>query len=368
MPFDPASVRKLPLTWRRMLVLNLGVSCGATLILWSFSRGTDALGLLFTFGFCLAFTNAFGIPAAWVMSQMGPLIVDRRPPYNVIVATALILAFTALGTFLGVLALHWLGAEGAGGIWGSFWAGLRFATVVALTVGLGAFFWETKREELESARREIQRRELAEVNTLKLLAEARLASLESRIHPHFLFNTLNSIAALIPEDPQRAELTVQQLATLLRFSLDASHERLVELGQECRVVHDYLEIEKARFGERLRYHIELSPGTQGLLVPPLAVQTLVENAVKHAVATRRAGAEIHVLAMIEGGELVVEVADDGPGFTPQAQLPGHGLENLRERLASLFANQAGVEVRAGRSVGACVRLRLPATASIERPA
>lgn len=178
----------------------------------------------------------------------------------------------------------------------------------------------------------------------KLLAEAQLSSLESRIHPHFLFNTLNSIAALIPSDPQRAEDTVGKLASLLRFSLNAQHSGLVPLEQELKVVRDYLEIETTRFGSRLRYRMIIPESLGAVRVPPLSLQTLVENSVKHVAAERVDGASIEIAGRMEGGRIVLEVIDDGPGFSLGAVAPEHGLGNLLARLELLFGGEGRLDV------------------------
>jgi LytS/YehU family sensor histidine kinase len=185
-----------------------------------------------------------------------------------------------------------------------------------------------------------------------LITQARLSSLESRIHPHFLFNTLNSISALIREDPRKAERTVERLAALLRYSLDHNAGGLVPLHRELHVVEDYLEIEKTRFGDRLRFAVDVPAELADLDVPPLALQTLVENSIKHAVAPNRQGGEIAVRARLVSGSLVLEVSDDGPGFDHADIAQGHGLENLRERLAALFESEGRLEIarRNGRMV------------------
>src|SRR5262249_8293100 len=152
--------------------------------------------------------------------------------------------------------------------------------VISLMFGLSVYFYEGIRSELEQ-------KQLEEERARKLAAEAQLSSLAAQVHPHFLFNTLNSISSLIPEDPKQAEDMVGKLAALLRFSLDANRQRLVPLRQELKIVADYLKIEKARFGKRLRYSIEAPSELEALEVPPLSLQTLVENSVKFAVAPRR---------------------------------------------------------------------------------
>ena len=161
--------------------------------------------------------------------------------------------------------------------WLELHAVLPFSIVISLMFGLSISTFETMRYKLQAATLELRTRQVEQERAYKLLAEARLSSLESRIHPHFLFNTLNSIAALIPSDPQRAEDTVGKLASLLRFSLNANHSGLVPLGQELKIVRDYLEIEKTRFGPRLRYEIAVPESLEDVKVPPLALQSLVEN-------------------------------------------------------------------------------------------
>jgi hypothetical protein len=349
-----------PLSWRRMLAINLAVALAVTLVFLSFHPRMSARDLLVAFAACALFTNAFGLPVGWLLARLAPLL-DRLPPRRRwLVVTLEIVAFTVLGTLIAQVLMRALDLARAETLWADFWAGVPFSLVVALTVGLGVFGWSSLRDQLERTRRELVRRGLAEANAQKLLAEARLAALEARVQPHFLFNTLNSIAALIPEDPRLAEETVQRLAALLRFSLDVSAERLVPLARELKVVRDYLEIERARFGGRLRTEVLVAPETDALLVPPLTVQTLVENAVKHAVAARRDGAEIRLCASRTADTLSVLVADDGPGFDARDIRAGRGLDTLRERLQALFGERASLVVRRGDSGGAEVRLLLPA--------
>jgi hypothetical protein len=170
------------------------------------------------------------------------------------------------------------------------------------------------------------------------VAQARLESLEARLRPHFLFNALNSVVALIPEDPALAEQVTVKLADLLRYSLDAEHRSTVPLEQELKVATDYLQIEKTRFGERLRYSIDVPPNLLHAHVPPFCLQMLVENSVKHG------GGEIRVRAHNGDGKLVLTVWDSGSGFDgKQKETPGHGLHDLRRRLAVLWGSEASLE-------------------------
>jgi sensor histidine kinase YesM len=201
----------------------------------------------------------------------------------------------------------------------------------------------------------LRTQELEKERAEKLAAEARLASLASKVQPHFLFNTLNSISALVREDPSRAEVLIDRLGSLLRSSLDAG--KTVPLERELQLVADYLEIQHARFGERLHY--ELLSGTKpDAMVPPFAVQSIVENSLKHVGGQRAEGVNVTIRATRVEADLLVEVTDDGPGFTEDALKAGHGLDNLQARLRALYGERASLEFVRPR-IGMTVRLRLP---------
>lgn len=226
--------------------------------------------------------------------------------------------------------------------WEQFYASLKIAVFLTVVAGSLVSMYGSFRERLEQTTLQLRTKELERERALKLATEAQLASLESRIHPHFLFNTLNSISSLIPEDPKRAEKLVEQMAALLRFSLDSHHSGLVPLSREMKIVADYLEIERTRFGERLRFQIDVAPELLDASVPPLAVQTLVENSVKHAVSRSRSGGEIRIRGARDDGSLRVQVLDEGPEFRLETAPTGHGIDILRSRLKTLFGQHAGL--------------------------
>jgi LytS/YehU family sensor histidine kinase len=199
-------------------------------------------------------------------------------------------------------------------------------------------------DRVEIMEQTLHEKEIAEERSRKLAAEARLHSLESRIQPHFLFNTLNSISSLIAVDPGRAEQIVGRLAALLRASLDTSNRSLIPLREELAMVESYVEIERARFGDKLHSSINVPAALQNAEVPPMSVQTLVENAVKHGVTPQTGPGEVKVIAFGENGKLRVEVHDSGPGFGLAVVPAGHGLDNLVERLEALFGDKARLNV------------------------
>jgi sensor histidine kinase YesM len=266
--------------------------------------------------------------------------------------------FTAAGCLVSQALLMWMGVAVPQSFWREYVRTLSAAMLLGLAFGLGAFFYGSMRERLRHTEEALREKEINEERALTLAAEARLRSLESRIHPHFLFNTLNSISSLIAVNPARAEQVVGRLAALLRSSLDNSNQPLIPLQQELAMVEDYLEIETVRFGDKLQSVVEVPAELRDARVPPLAIQSLVENAVKHGITQQRSGGKLRVTAAAESDRLRIEVSDSGPGFDSTAIRSGHGLDNLVERLNTLFGSQAHLNVL--RRDGWCVvQLVLP---------
>src|SRR5271170_1630213 len=298
--------------------------------------------LLATYRFSLVYACSIGglnflsIPRLW--GCVNALNAWLRWPIRVGAMFVNTVAGSLLACLI-LLAFHWIPQEV---YWLEFWASLKMATFITILVSLTIGIYETFQWRLEASALELRTKELERERALKLATEAQLASLESRIHPHFLFNTLNSISSLIPEDPKRAERLVEQMAALLRFSLDANQSGLVPLAAELKVVADYLEIERARFGDRLRYQIDMAGDLDAARVPALALQTLVENSVKYAIAPDRTGGEIRITGARSDGAFRVEVSDSGPAFQLESAPAGHGLDNLKGRLSTLFGDQAAL--------------------------
>lgn len=192
------------------------------------------------------------------------------------------------------------------------------------------------------------------------LAEAELRALRAQIHPHFLFNTLNTIAALIAENPAAAEETTTRLADVFRYTLAASERSHATLAQELAFVRDCLAIEHTRFGDRLRVEEAIEAGVESLLVPTLLLQPLVENATQHGVGARAGGGTVRLVARLEGGRLILEVGDDGPGFDPEApaRAGSFGLHSVRERLRLLGPPHA-LEIHRVPGGGTLARIVLP---------
>jgi two-component sensor histidine kinase len=204
----------------------------------------------------------------------------------------------------------------------------------------------TQKAEVEAARRQA--------------AEQQLKLLESQLEPHMLFNTLANLRALIGIDPTRAQAMLDQLIAFLRASLDGSRARTHSLAAEFQRLHDYLALMQVRMGPRLDTRFDLPPDLAAARVPPLLLQPLVENSIKHGLEPQIAGGRIDIGAAREGDALVLRVRDSGAGVDASSlSAEGHyGLAHVRERLATLYGERASFELEAGDG-GTLATIRLP---------
>lgn len=192
------------------------------------------------------------------------------------------------------------------------------------------------------------------------LAEARLTLLIAQLQPHFLFNTLNTIAAMMHVDVWAADRTLSRLSDLLRLAIESASRPETALEDEVRFVEAYVEIQRARFGDGLVLSVEVPPLLRAALVPSLILQPLVENSIRHGFGPRPGRGAILVRASGEAGALTLEVRDDGAGPPdPDAQRPGLGLANARQRLEQLYPGRAGLSLQPAPGGGAVAAVRLP---------
>jgi hypothetical protein len=207
----------------------------------------------------------------------------------------------------------------------------------------------------EARDREIQMARMSEQ-----LASARFAALQAQLNPHFLFNTLNTIAVLVKDgDRSGASTIVEQLSEVLRRTLGRQSSE-TSLGEEIELIRQYLAIEQARFPDRLRVEIDIAPQLGSAAVPSFSVQHLVENAVRHGIARSTTAGLVRVAARRDRDILVVTVVDDGPGFDVAAAAPdGHGLSNTRERLQALYGASASLTLDRAANGGVIATLRVP---------
>jgi sensor histidine kinase YesM len=307
--------------------------------------------MLHTLVFSSVYANLTSILAFFILGWLIEKAALRKvSPWKVLIPGTLL--FTVGGCLLAQALLAAAGLSASQHFWLDYYHTLRIAVPLALVFGLGAMTHATLLSRVQVMEQQLHEKEIAEERSRKLAAEARLRSLESWIHPHFLFNTLNSISALIALDPTRAEQIVGRLATVLRASLDTSGNSLIPLHQEIAMVESYLDIERVRLGTKLRGRVEVPDELRETMVPPMSVQSLVENAVKHGIVPLSEGGDLLVKARGDAGHVRIEVCDSGPGFDLADLCPGHGLDKLVQRLDALFGDQASLNVirREGYSV------------------
>ena len=197
------------------------------------------------------------------------------------------------------------------------------------------------------------------------LAQAQLQALKMQIHPHFLFNTLNSIAALLHKDVEAADRMIARLGDFLRLTLKRSDAELVEFDQELEFLKCYLDIEHIRFKDRLTVEMDIDPRALTAMVPNLILQPIVENAVRHGVARQPNHGHITIRARRQNGRLIMNVEDNGPGLKPNANGLGIGLSNTRARLEQFYGSNFSFQIANSAQRGASVTLDVPAFVKIE---
>ncbi len=207
---------------------------------------------------------------------------------------------------------------------------------------------------------EVRRHAVSEARLEASLAEARLLSLQRQLQPHFLFNTLHAVSALIRRDPDTAEAMIERLGRLLRTTLRTGAAVEVSVAQDVAALNDYLAIEAVQMRERLTVSFAMDDDVMGAAVPALLLQPLVENSVRHGLQPRGRGGAIHVSARRASDDLCLEIVDDGMGLQPTAGGgTGVGLANTRSRLEQLYGSRQSFSLAAVESGGVRVRITLP---------
>lgn len=235
-----------------------------------------------------------------------------------------------------------------------FWANVVDDVVtnylpIVLAAHVASYYLRFRERELRSSQLQAQ------------LEKARLQSLKSQLQPHFLFNTLNSISALMLTDVEAADRMITRLGDLLRISLETAGTQMTSLSRELEFVGCYIEIEKVRFEERLKVTIDVAPETLDASVPHLLLQPLVDNAIKHGISRLTSGGEIRISATHDDVDLHIEVRDNGPGFREPLHTSsgGVGLRVTRERLETIYGQDQSVEVLGLPEGGVAARVCIP---------
>lgn len=282
---------------------------------------------------------------SWLVDKLFPSIPRRLE---------IALSLTACLLFGVINAQFWLGEYfGISGMLPVLLMGLLFSGM--------CYFYFHSREKEAIAQRELEsiKREKAEQERALLLSQ--LKQMQSQIEPHFLFNTLANISALMSQDVDKAKQMLEQLTALLRATLKSSREEHTTIDNETALLEAYLGIQQTRLGDRLSYKIEVEEGLGRTELPPMMLQPLIENAIIHGIEPKREGGEVSLLIKREQQNLKIEVRDTGVGLN---HVSGHmgsgvGLSNLKQRVEALFAGQGEVSISESAQGGVCVRLSWP---------
>jgi Histidine kinase len=203
-----------------------------------------------------------------------------------------------------------------------------------------------------------QQAQLRHSELIRSLQQAELRLLKAQINPHFLFNALNTVRALIADNPQAAQIAVTRFANTLRYALSAGQQETVPLARELEVVRDYLDIEALRLEDRLRVDYDVSEEAGTVRIPTMLLQTLVENAIKHGIGELPGGGHVRVEAVVRDGSLALAVSNSRPAGSGRDE-GGTGLRNSAERLRLIFGAGASVALDLSRPDVAVARVRLP---------
>jgi signal transduction histidine kinase len=234
-------------------------------------------------------------------------------------------------------------------------------TIGALTAALFGVLgtWHFHDEaQVREARAEAEAERLRRIEQEALAARTQLALLQAQIEPHFLFNTLSNVVGLVDTDAPAARQMLLDLTALLRTSLARTRRPIVTLGEELDLLRAYLGIMAVRMGERLSWQIDAPAELLGARLPPLLVQPLVENAIRHGLEPKTGNGHLTIRCRHDGGMLDIEVRDDGPGFKADSA-EGTGLANVRQRLAAACGPEASLSLKSNPGGGVIARLHLP---------
>ncbi|MEP6608471.1 MAG: sensor histidine kinase [Burkholderiaceae bacterium] len=334
---------------------NTVIAALMTLIAWGFGDRADILRF---FASNLVIAQAIGL-TIHALYEIGSYLVGRER-IEEFSPRSRVLYFAGI-PIVGCLIGYWIGLTLLGVDAGHIVQGApRVIVAIVLVSIIFSTIWYgylAGKARLARAEADGERERAKSAELQRQAVDAQLRSLQAQIEPHFLFNTLANVVSLIDTAPDKARVMLERLIELLRASLAASRSDRTTLGQEAALIAAYLDILSIRMGERLSYTIDVPKELQDARIPPLSLQPLVENSIKHGLEPKLAGGSVRLVARAADGTLQLDVEDDGLGFTPQSGA-GVGLSNLRDRMFSLYGEKARLVVEE-LGCGTRVRVTMP---------
>ncbi len=304
------------------------------------------------FAISLLYSQAIGLSTCLLAIPV--VRSSARGLTRLLLTLAAILGGTVIGLGIGWFVTGWPAADGRLlGVGGQ-------AVAVGMIFGIAVSALFALRERLAGAERALAQEQLSAASAERSAVEMELRMLQAQIEPHFLFNTLANVVSLIEVAPPEARRLLEETIRYLRATLARARSPSGTLGQELGIVEAYLAILQMRLGKRLTWRIELADDLRELACPPLLLQPLVENAVKHGIEPQVDGGSVTIRAERSNARLSICVADTGRGLDGPPRAAGVGLANVRERLAALYGEAAGLQLSANTPRGAVACIELPA--------
>ncbi len=331
-------------------LIELGILLGLTLLVAVALTLLQVASLRYNtvFSFCIGLSIFFTVWGASLFRR------DRRKT-----ASDFIIA-VPLGGMIGMIAGSYLIGSSPSLLLEQNPRILLIAAVSALTFGSAIAYYFYARSRLSEHQRQLQQESLQRARNEQRMTETELRLLQVQIEPHFLFNTLSNILSLIDEDQARAKTMLEGLTSYLRTSLQSTRSNTITLGQELALLRAYLSIQSIRMGDRLNYRFDVPVDLEDIHLPPLLIQPLVENAVRHGLEPKLDGGALTVRARVTDGRLAIEVIDTGCGLqTPSGA--GVGLRNVRQRISALYGEQGDFLLAENSPSGVIATLNLPLT-------
>ena len=341
------------------LIFNLMFAVGFTLLTYVFVRKIGLAQFPTIFGENLVIANVVGFSFWIVFAALGPMTrVVHRQPFFVVT-----LFYTVLGTAI-VTGSMWGFAFFTGRNVMLTWIGTREQVFTSLVISLVislvlSLVWKRRAEELSAQIAFAEERERAEAAE-RTAAEATLRALQAQIEPHFLFNTLANVTSLIHSQPDDAKRMLEDFIAYLRATLASTREERTTLGGEFEMMKSFLSILQIRMGDRLQIRLNLPNELANATMPPMLLQPLIENAIRHGLEPKLEGGCIDLTAECSDESLRISVIDTGLGFGTKPS-NGIGLKNVRERIEKLFGSKGGVSIEENRPNGTRVVVTIPYT-------
>ena len=335
------------MTWLRPFIITVFFNTFIALFITSMDFGGE------DFFENLIFSQCIGLSILSVVKYM----LIRFQTASSLHLSILVIAAMLPAIFVGASLAAVMTGYDLSAFWQSSDSSIR-TLILSLVFGFVITFFFISKEKIADAESQAREEKIQRLISEKSAAEAQIKRLQAQIEPHFLFNTLSNILSLLDTEPQKGKAMLEDFISYLRISLAKIREDLTTLGMEMKMIQAYLDLHRVRMGERLTFSIDLPEALYGFNLPPMLLQPLVENALKHGIEPKIKGGEISIRASKANSLIRIEINDNGLGFAPGGKT-GLGITNIRERLNTLYNGRAELVIKSPDSGGVLAIVEVP---------